>query len=127
MEKRILKRFGYLLGRWIYFIDALDDLEDDLKEGGFNPFIKRFGLTAPLPPEKREEVRDYGRELLNITGAEMAAAYELLELKRFKGILDNIVYLGLQQSIDRVFNRADGKKPGEEEKKTEYPAGRPLL
>ena len=72
MEKRILKRFGYLLGRWIYFIDALDDLEDDLKEGGFNPFIKRFGLTAPLPPEKREEVRDYGRELLNITGAEMA-------------------------------------------------------
>ena len=127
MEKRILKRFGYLLGRWIYFIDALDDLEDDLKEGGFNPFIKRFGLTAPLPPEKREEVRDYGRELLNITGAEMAAAYELLELKRFKGILDNIVYLGLQQSIDRVFNRAGGKKPGEKEKKTEYPAGRPLL
>ena len=57
----------------------------------------------------------------------MAAAYELLELKRFKGILDNIVYLGLQQSIDRMFNRAGGKKPGEEEKKTEYPAGRPLL
>ena len=88
---------------------------------------KVAGITAPLPPEKREEVRDYGRELLNITGAEMAAAYELLELKRFKGILDNIVYLGLQQSIDRVFNRAGGKKPGEEEKKTEYPAGRPLL
>ena len=127
MEKRVLTRFGYLLGRWIYFIDALDDLEGDLKEGGFNPFIKRFGLTAPLLPEKKKEVRDYGRELLNITGAEMAAAYELLELKRFKGILDNIIYLGLQQSIDRVFARADGKKPGEMDEKSEYPEGRSLL
>ncbi len=129
MNKRILKRFGYLLGRWIYFIDALDDLEDDLKKENFNPFIKRFQLSYPLSAEQKQEVRGYGRELLNITGAEMAAAYELLELKRFKGILDNIVYLGLQQSIDRVFDRADGKKPGEgtEASQSEYPKGRKLL
>ena len=34
----------------------------------------------------------------------MAAAYELLPLKRFKGILDNIVYLGLNASMERVLN-----------------------
>ena len=112
LEKRVLRRFGYLLGRWIYLIDALDDLEEDLKEGGFNPFIRRFSLTSPLPEGQKKEVRAYGREALNITGAEMAAAYELLELKRFKGILDNIVYRGLPRSIDRVFARLDGKKPG---------------
>ena len=54
--------------------------------------------------EKREEILRCGKELLNVTGAEMAAAYELLPLKRFKGILDNIVYLGLNASMERVLN-----------------------
>lgn len=110
LEQRVLSRFGYLLGRWIYLIDALDDLEDDLKENGFNPFLQRFSVTAPLSEEKRLEIQQYGREMLNITGAEMAAAYELLELKRFKNILDNIIYLGLQESMERVFTRWNKKK-----------------
>lgn len=110
MEQRILNRFGYLLGRWIYLIDALDDLEDDLKEGGFNPFLRKFSVTAPLSEEKRMEIQQYGREMLNITGAEMAAAYELLELKRFKNILDNIIYLGMKESMERVFTRRNKKK-----------------
>ncbi len=105
LEKRILGRFGYLLGRWIYFIDALDDLEDDCKEGGFNPFLRKFQVSGDLSEQKKQEIHQYGKELLNITAAEMAAAYELLELKRFKGILDNIVYLGLPASMERVFNR----------------------
>ena len=32
VEKRVLERFGYLLGRWVYLMDALDDLEDDAKK-----------------------------------------------------------------------------------------------
>lgn len=114
MEKRILERFGYLLGRWIYFIDALDDLEDDCKEGGFNPFLRKFQVSGELSGQIKEQIFQYGRELLNITAAEMAAAYELLELKRFKGILDNIVYLGLPASMERVFN---GRKNKESEPK----------
>ncbi len=108
MNRRILSRFGYLLGRWIYIIDALDDLKDDLEEKSFNPFIGKFSLSFPESyEEKKTEIFQYGRELLNITGAEMAAAYELLPLKRFKGILDNIVYLGLAASMERVLG---GKK-----------------
>ncbi|MCI6023298.1 MAG: DUF5685 family protein [Oscillospiraceae bacterium] len=105
LNRRVLSRFGYLLGRWIYIIDALDDLKDDLKEKGFNPFAVRFSLSSPEEfEEKREEILRCGKELLNVTGAEMAAAYELLPLKRFKGILDNIVYLGLNASMERVLN-----------------------
>jgi hypothetical protein len=116
VEQRILSRFGYLLGRWIYLIDALDDLEDDLKTGSFNPFLRRFSITEPaqLSPQKRLEIQQDGRELLRITGAEMASAYELLELKRFKSILDNIVYLGLQESMERVFTRRNKKETGGE-------------
>ena len=101
-------------GAVIYFIDALDDLEDDCKEGGFNPVSPQIsGQRRTLRPDKRTDFQ-YGRELLNITAAELAAAYELLELKRFKGILDNIVYLGLPASMERVFN---GRKNKESEPK----------
>ena len=41
-----LERFGYFLGRWVYLMDAADDLLDDLKEGAFNPFIPRLGLSG---------------------------------------------------------------------------------
>ena len=28
---------GYLLGRWIYLLDAVDDIEKDIKSGSYNP------------------------------------------------------------------------------------------
>lgn len=30
-QKKVLSQFGYFLGRWIYLIDALDDMEKDIK------------------------------------------------------------------------------------------------
>ncbi|MGL5381277.1 DUF5685 family protein, partial [Clostridium sp.] len=37
-EVRInLYNFGYFLGKWIYLMDALDDLKDDLEKDNFNP------------------------------------------------------------------------------------------
>ena len=35
----ILRRFGFLLGKYIYLIDALDDIEKDRKNNSFNPFL----------------------------------------------------------------------------------------
>ncbi len=34
---------GRHVGRWIYCIDALDDLSDDAKKGRYNPFIASYG------------------------------------------------------------------------------------
>ena len=33
----------YHLGRWIYLIDAQDDLEEDAQAGRYNPVAARFG------------------------------------------------------------------------------------
>ena len=44
-EKRILKELGFHLGRWIYFIDAADDIKKDLKSRSFNPFILSYKIT----------------------------------------------------------------------------------
>ncbi len=38
-EKKVRERVGYCLGRWIYMIDAFDDLEKDRKSGNYNPYL----------------------------------------------------------------------------------------
>lgn len=106
VQKRVLERLGYLLGRWVYCVDALDDLEEDLKSGNYNPFLKAWGLSgkSPLPAGCLEEAV----ASLYATTAEIAASYELLSLYRYKPILDNVIYLGLKNSIDIIKQRRLG-------------------
>ena len=33
---------GYHMGKWIYLIDAVDDIEENLETGAYNPLIYRF-------------------------------------------------------------------------------------
>ena len=43
---RVLEQLLYHLGRWIYLIDARDDLAEDLADGRYNPVAARFGPEA---------------------------------------------------------------------------------
>ena len=45
------------MGRWIYLVDAWDDLEEDGRTGSYNPIAARF-------PEQVEANRDYLRTTL---------------------------------------------------------------
>lgn len=107
-QQTVLNRFGYLLGRYVYFADALDDLERDAASGGYNPFLARFADAAP--PMDMEGIRTYAREALNLTVGELAPAYELLELRRYKPILDNIVYLGLHNQLNAITTKPAKRK-----------------
>lgn len=112
-EKRVLERFGYLLGRWVYLMDALDDLEDDAKHRSYNPFLERWGITDRKSPDEAQkaEIIAYGRGVLNVTVAELGVTYELLELKRYKLILDNIIYFGLPNSAEEIFRKKAAAVP----------------
>lgn len=90
--QRVLKRIGYLIGRWVYIADAFDDMEKDRKSGGYNPLLLS-GKTA-----------DDAEKALNMTAAEITAAYELLDVKSFNGIINNIVYDGLYMSMKSIKN-----------------------
>ena len=37
-----LYSLGYFIGKWIYLIDALDDLQDDTNTNNFNPYLTLF-------------------------------------------------------------------------------------
>lgn len=100
-QKRILERFGYLLGRWIYLIDALDDMEEDLEKGNYNPFLAANQIKAG-ETEKIKEVAEKAKGSLNLTTAEIGAAYELLELNRFRPIFNNVIYLGFADTMNQI-------------------------
>ena len=89
---RILAHMGYMLGRFIYIIDAYEDMEKDKKKKSFNPF-----LLSGKEPDK-DELSD----LLTFNLSSMANSYELLDLKINKPILNNIIYLGLSGVLDKT-------------------------
>jgi hypothetical protein len=96
-RSRILNRFGYYLGRWIYFIDAADDLEDDIKTGAFNPLISRFHLNGASKEEELRSAKSYANDVLNQTLSQLGAALNLLEMNSMGPIVRNVVILGLPQ------------------------------
>ena len=93
-ERLVLDRFGYCLGRWIYLIDAVDDLEDDLKEGSYNPYVLSRQLLSG-DTEGVRRTREYSLLTLNACLAECVAAYNLLDIRRFDGILRNVLEWGM--------------------------------
>ncbi len=89
---RVLKNLGYNLGRWLYIVDAIDDFEDDIKKKRYNPFSCAEDIKNTLPS-------------LWYNMSEIAAAYELLDIKNNKPLTDNIIYLGIKGSTERVIKK----------------------
>lgn len=95
---RIAYEIGFHTGKWIYFIDAADDLADDIKKSCFNPYKAADG-SADL---------DCGRLRISLTmelrGIE--AAVELIDFgERFASvgnIIRNTIYLGMPQCAERI-------------------------
>lgn len=114
-QQRILERIGYLVGRYVYLCDALDDLEADLKSGSYNPLVQRYQLSAQSGLEALQEAYRYGRDAIYLTAGEAAKAYQLLEVARFGSILDNVFYQGLRTGADGILlRRMPGWKRPEE-------------
>ncbi len=84
--------FGYQIGRWIYLMDAADDLDDDVKRGGFNPFRNYTG----------DDLRAYQTATLNQSLARAADAYQLITLIDFRGIFDNMLRFGFPAKQNSV-------------------------
>ena len=81
----VLGRLGEGLGRFIYLMDAYDDLESDLKHGQFNP-LKEMSQSP--------DFEDSIREVLRMMAADASEAFEVLPILQDADILRNILYSG---------------------------------
>ena len=97
-EKRILYQMGYSLGRFIYFIDAVDDYKKDIEKNNFNPF-------KYIDFEKYETMQ----RNLSQAIATFYDAYNLLEIKNFKGIIDNVILKGLPTVEEEILKKVKGE------------------
>ena len=92
---RPLAWLGYNIGRYIYLADALSDMADDIKTKSYNPFFAAYGEKC-LSDSVKSSVKDS----LLLTLTEISNAYNLLKIRKNKEILDNIIYIGLRNSLE---------------------------
>ena len=75
----------YHLGRWIYLVDALDDLKEDSRSGSYNPLLQRYGTrTAPCGQRTGKRVA----ATLDASIRTMAAAFELADFGCWRRIIE---------------------------------------
>lgn len=96
-QKRIFETIGYFMGKWIYVIDAADDLEDDLKKGAFNPLISLRNLSKASAPEALREAKAYCNGVLNLCLSQVITSVNLIPFHHFGPIIGNIVEKGLPE------------------------------
>ncbi len=93
----------YHLGRWLYLVDAVDDLEEDGARGRYNPIAARFGGSPDLA---------YLRTTMDHSLSLAQSAFQLLPRTSWSGILENILYLGLPNVQELVFSGQWGRERG---------------
>ncbi len=93
-----LKKFGYMVGRWVYVTDAVHDCEDDIKNNSFNPLKKRF--NSP-------DFNKYAEEMMNLTVGEAIISYKELKIYRFDDILTNVLYDGVYAVTRKVLKKEE--------------------
>ncbi len=81
---------GYNLGRWVYLLDAVSDLEKDIKNGSYNPFNTGDGYET-IRKNRLTEID----EMLTFTLSEVSLSFDLLNIRRYRSILENILFKGL--------------------------------
>ena len=100
---------GYNLGKWIYLLDAYDDIEDNIKNGAYNPLVVQFHYGGEEELKSfRQRIREETEFSLVYSLSEMEKAFSLLEIKKNRGILENIVYRGLLMRTRNVLEIGAG-------------------
>lgn len=97
-----LRRMGFFLGKFIYLMDAFEDIEEDTKKGCYNPFIPMWNtLSAP-------EFDCQVKEILTMMMAECCKTFERLPIVENASILRNILYSGVWSRYQIVVTKREG-------------------
>ena len=91
-----LANLGYNLGRYIFFVDALDDMDKDLKDNNYNVYNLKYNYDGNLTDEQKNHIKNSILTTLSYVSEE----YEKLPKFKNKQILDNIVYLGIRHKFE---------------------------
>ena len=88
-----LLRFGFYLGKFIYLLDAYEDIEEDLKKGRYNPLKEKY-----IDPDFEQSCQD----ILTMMMSACCREFEQLPILDNVEILRNILYSGVWSRYEAV-------------------------
>ena len=97
-----LSRFGFFLGKFIYLLDAYEDVEEDIKKGTYNPLKKMY-----YHPDFEEQCKT----ILTLMMSECCKEFEKLPILENVEILRNVLYSGVWCRYEAVREKR-GKDTG---------------
>ena len=97
---------AFFLGKFIYLMDACEDMEKDKKAGRYNVFLEKGRI---LPEDLEYEILN----ILNSMMSECARAFERLPILEYADILRNILYSG-------IWTKYEVRKKMKEEKEASH-------
>ena len=110
--RELLARAGYHLGKWVYMIDAVDDIEENIESGAYNPLLFRFGFDAAneTADEFRARIEPDLRFNLYHYLAMLSRCTDSLDIRKNAGIIENVIYFGLNRKTEEIIMRTDKDK-----------------
>ena len=111
LRRRVLEQMLYHLGRWIYLVDAADDLKKDVRTGNYNPLVPRFDAQSG---ELTEQARRELGATLDGSIRRMAAAFELEDFGVWRPVIESVVYEELYAVGAAVLNGTFHTRRGRE-------------
>ncbi len=94
---------GFFMGKFIYLMDAVDDIKKDKKSGSYNVFSEYGDIWSP---EKEREIRDILRDMMTAA----SQAFERLPVLENAEIIRNILYSGVWCRYAALRSRDEEKK-----------------
>lgn len=91
--KKHLEKIGFFLGKFIYILDAYDDLLQDIKKQRYNPFKDQLG---------QDSFDGEIHSMLTMMMAECCREFEMLPITENVEILRNILYAGVFHTYYKI-------------------------
>ncbi len=99
-----LRKIGFFLGKFVYLMDAYEDVEDDAKKGLYNPLAAGYASLSP------EEFADNCKKILTMMLAECSREFEKLPILLHADILRNILYSGVWGRFNEITEKRTADK-----------------
>lgn len=93
----------YFLGKWIYIIDAIDDVDKDFKNNEFNPFLIDYDYQG-LDKFYSDNLTKL-EFLLMTCYNKICENFSKIELKLNEGVLTNIIWYGILMRTEDILRR----------------------
>ena len=97
-----LQTLCYNLGKWIYLIDALDDVEKDIKRRNYNPFVACY--NAKTVQELSQKYDELSFEMFAVLNR-IAQSYNDLNLTKYTCILNNVLFDSIRNKTKQILDR----------------------